>query len=223
MFSLFNRVIPITRPQVNRLCGHLTYHTGVLAQRHLWALSGVASPPLGWAGRGRLASPVSELAENAGLARAACLSLARLWPLCSPLGAVAMAFPCSWAQASAQLGPGSSRRRQFCGLGLRDGDVLLPGHLLTPWGKWFFSLRAVFHQPRTERSHDLTSRSGVGEGSLGQNQGEADDLILSMLMIRAFLFPHDVKILIIYLILCRILTKTCNGSFDLSAFLSMAF
>ena len=62
-----------------------------------------------------------------------------------------------------------------------------------------------------------TPKSRAGKAHLGKTQSQvfADNLIVRMLFFQVFLSTHDVKILCIYLILCRILKRTCGGSFSL--------
>ena len=151
--------------------------------------------------RERLASPVSELAENSGLAGAACLSPAWPQPPCAPLGAVTMAFPCSWAQSCCSVRSWQLLEETALCPWIKGWRCFTSRSAANPLRKVVFFFKGCVSLATVQRNHDPTLHSRAGEGSLEQNQVEADDSILSVLMIQTFLFPHDVKILVIYLIL----------------------
>lgn len=125
---------------------------------------------------------------------------------------------------------------RLCGLWVKVWDVLLPGQLfdspvscLTPQRKsfiFFFSVNGcVPLSTEWGETMNPTPTSRAGKAHLGKTQSQvfADYLILSMLFFQVFLSPHDLKILVIYLILCLILKRTCGGSFGLWELLSKAF
>lgn len=118
---------------------------------------------------------------------------------------------------------------RLCGLWVKVWDVLLPGQLFDSPEEvffFFFSLMAVFRCPLSGE-RPWTQLQSLGQGRLIWVKPSlrffADYLILSMLFFQVFLSPHDLKILVIYLILCLILKRTCGGSFGLWELLSKSF
>lgn len=144
-----------------------------------------------------------------------------------PQGAVAITFPCSWTQSCCSLKSWQFLEKAEQALWpLSKGPRCFTSRSAANFPReviFFFNGCFPLSTARRETTNP-TLNSRAGKAHLGKTKSLVfvDSSVLSVLIIQAFLFPHD-NILVIYLIFFCITKRTWEGSFGSSALLSKAF